>query len=386
MELETIEAAVTQHTETVTKSVEKIDERLDKQAKDIGWMQKTVKGLEHMGRYPATPAAPSDITRLSFTPEDRQELKNLLTRDSDVGTTYDGPTGGFLLPQAVRRQVEGLILKQSPMRQVCDTIPIDTPGIRIPIQISEPTSGWVGENEARAATKLAKLGAFSPGGGTMYARPSATEESIEDILEVLESFISESVIDVLASKESRAFVAGNGVGQPNGFTTTYDHSLSDDDSRADEEVQYFATGSNLDLGQPSTLMKALSDMVFSLRAGYRAAPGCAWLMSTGALAWIAHLQDTQGRLLFTPSLREGVPGTLLGYPVYEFEHMPEISQGNIPIAFGNWRRAYVIADRTGLSVKKDDLSDPGFVHWYFRKRIYAGPKNPRAYKLLKVEA
>jgi HK97 family phage major capsid protein len=181
-----------------------------------------------------------------------------------------------------------------------------------------------------------------------------------------------------------AFVNGDGDNKPTGFLYGEEPTDEADDARDFGTLQYVATGSASELG--GNLTAKLTDMVFSLRAGYRQADGCAWLMSTDVLSEIAKLKDDEGRPLYVPSLREGIPGVLLGYSVVECEHMDAVGADGFPVAFGNWRRGYTIADRSPLTVLVDPYSIKGQVLWYFRRRVHGGVTNSNAIKLLKVSA
>ncbi|WP_241763577.1 MULTISPECIES: phage major capsid protein [Sphingobium] len=127
-------------------------------------------------------------------------------------------------------------------------------------------------------------------------------------------------------------------------------------------------------------------MIFSMKAGYRQAPGVAWLAATEMISYLTQLRDELGRPLFIPSLTDGVPGTLLGYPVLEAEHMDPVVADATPLAFGNWQRGYVIGDRTKLNVLRDPYTTKGIIKWYFRKRVHGSVLNSEAIKLLRVSA
>ena len=118
--------------------------------------------------------------------------------------------------------------------------------------------------------------------------------------------------------------------------------------------------------------------------GYRR--GAAWLMNTNTLSVIAKMKDGQGNYLWRPAMADGNPSTLLGYPVYEDENMPDIDTNALPIAFGNFQRGYTIVDRTGTSILRDPLTKKGYVGFYSRKRVSGAVVNSEAIKLLKVAA
>jgi len=76
----------------------------------------------------------------------------------------------------------------------------------------------------------------------------------------------------------------------------------------------------------------------------------------------------------------------LGYPVIEAEDMPDIEGGEFPIAFGNFRHGYLIAEHSATSVLRDPFSNKPFVHFYATKRVGGQVLNSDAIKLLKIEA
>jgi HK97 family phage major capsid protein len=65
--------------------------------------------------------------------------------------------------------------------------------------------------------------------------------------------------------------------------------------------------------------------------------------------------------------------------------MPAYGTDNHPIAFGNWRRGYLIADRSDVRITVDDnVTTPGYVKFYVRKRLGGCVLNHQTLRLLKV--
>jgi HK97 family phage major capsid protein len=77
---------------------------------------------------------------------------------------------------------------------------------------------------------------------------------------------------------------------------------------------------------------------------------------------------------------------LLGYPILETEAMdaPGGSPAGFCIAFGNWRRGLVIADRTDLRISADEVTVPGFQRFNIRRRVGGRVHDNRALKLLRL--
>jgi HK97 family phage major capsid protein len=329
------------------------------------------------------PGEPAIVTKLAFPADERKQMEDIL-RGKAMSIGSD-PDGGYLVPEVMRTQIETLVMKQSPMRRVANVLDFTSGFTTIPVNKRGTTGGWVGENGTREETDTPDLGKLTPPGGTVYALPSATEEVVDDAVNNLEAFISENVIDCLAEKESQAFIDGDGLAKPSGFLSGPAPVSTADATRAFGTLQYIPTGSAATIGA-SNQIDALVAMIFAVKAGYRQAPGCAWLGSTDVIATYAKIKDGQGNPILIPSLQEGLPSMLLGYPVIEFEHMAAIGANAFPLAFGNWRRGYVIGDRTPLNVLRDPYTTKGRIKWYFRKRVHGMVLNSEAIKLLKVAA
>ena len=91
-------------------------------------------------------------------------------------------------------------------------------------------------------------------------------------------------------------------------------------------------------------------------------------MNSLTTASVRKLKDTTGQYHWQPGLQVGQPAMLLGYPVETWEQMSDIGANNFPIGFGAWRRAYLLVDRVGLRITRDNVTNIGFVRFYVRRR------------------
>ena len=87
----------------------------------------------------------------------------------------------------------------------------------------------------------------------------------------------------------------------------------------------------------------------------------------------------------SPSSRIEVPGT--GCPTVsgdvDMTAMPDVAPGAMPLAFGDFRRGYLIVDRAGVRVLRDPYSAKPYVLFYTTKRVGGGVQDFDAIKLLK---
>lgn len=58
----------------------------------------------------------------------------------------------------------------------------------------------------------------------------------------------------------------------------------------------------------------------------------------------------------------------------------------MPIAFGNFQRAYAIVDRIGIRSLRDPFTNKPYVHFYTTKRVGGMLLDSEAVKLLKIAA
>ena len=78
-----------------------------------------------------------------------------------------------------------------------------------------------------------------------------------------------------------------------------------------------------------------------------------------------------------------MPATLLGFPIVEAEDMPAKAANSFSMAFGNFKRGYLIVDRVGARVLRDPFSSKPNVMFYVTKRLGGMLQNSEAIKLLK---
>ena len=73
----------------------------------------------------------------------------------------------------------------------------------------------------------------------------------------------------------------------------------------------------------------------------------------------------------------------MSFPVVEAEDMPDIGADALAVAFGDFRRGYLVVDRAGIRVLRDPYSAKPYVLFYTTKRVGGGMQDYDAIKLLK---
>ena len=288
--------------------------------------------------------------------------------------------GGYAVP----REIDALIARQlteiSPLRAIAQVVQTGTAGYRKLVTLGGTASGWVSETAARPMTDTPDFAEIAPPTGELYANPAASQAMLDDAAFDLESWLASEIAMEFARAEGAAFVNGTGVNQPKGFLLQ-PKSEDFDADRPFGTLQYVASGHATGLG--ATPDAKLIDVVHTLKAGHR--QGASWVMNSATLAEVRKLKTADGAFLWQPGMVEGQPDRLLGYPVVEAEDMPDIAANQYPIAFGNFRHGYLIAERTATQILRDPFTNKPFVHFYATKRVGGQVLDSNAIKLLKIE-
>ena len=315
-----------------------------------------------------------------------QQMHDLLRRRIEAKdvTIASGAGGGVAVPEEISREIERLELLFSPVRRLVKVVQSGSSDYKELVNIRGTTAGWVGESGTRAATATSQLREVAPTFGELYAYPQASEWSLDDIFFNVESWISEEVAQQFALQEGLAVISGNGASKPTGMLNTTPVVTDDFASpmRAAAAYEFIPSLSTSNPLAAEIKPDALIDLIYRLRAPYRA--GANFVMNSVTTGSIRKLKDNNGQYLWQPSLQADQPDRLLGYSVETWEQMQDIATNAFPVAFGNFRRGYLLADRVGLRITRDNVTNVGFVRFYVRRREGGIVLNNDAIKFLRT--
>lgn len=320
------------------------------------------------------------------------EAQNAM-RDSfgEKAVTIATPSaGGYAVPALIDREIESRVRTLNPFRGLVREVSVGSRDYRQLVSKSDSSSGWVGEGDARAETTTSELLERAPTFGTLYAYPKASEEALQDVFFDVGQWLIEEAGDGFAAAEASAIVNGDGSKKPTGFLHATPSSLPDQSSpeRAAGALMYIAPTATSPTSLLTYLGDALINCAYSVKDKYlQDSAALAWVMrrSTGAL--VRRLKEaTTGQYLWQSGLAAGQPDTLLGYPVRYSDAMPQIANDAHPIAFGNWRRGYLLADRVGsMEITVDsNITTPGQTRFYLRRTVGGCVLNHEALRVIKV--
>ena len=307
--------------------------------------------------------------------------RNLETRAADARTST-GASGGFALPEEIERTIARIGVDMSPIRSLATVRTVGTPDYKELIDVNGAAFEWIGETDTRAQTNTPDLAEIAPTFGMASAKPQATEESLDDLFFDVENWLIQSAAEAIYAGEGVAFVSGNGTKKPKGFLAGPAPLSTADSSRAFGTLQYIASAQAAAM---PTSPDVFFDMIYSLRARYRA--NATWVTSKAVLATIRKYKEaTTNAYMWQPALTAGQPSSFAGFPIVEAEDMPAVGAGTFPLAFGDFKEGYLICDRVGMRMTRDEITTPGYVKFYIRKRVGGVIRNSQSIKLLKIAA
>ena len=340
-------------------------------------------GQAQASRVPSTPAwSPSPANGGGSA-----ELKSYMRHGATAGLIEvkaglsTGPSsGGYVVPEQVERLIERRLMAASPMREIATVRTVAGGVFKKPVSVAGIDSGWVAETAARPETDPASLTLLEFPSADLYANPAATQTLLDDAMVDLDEWLAAEVEDAFAAQETDAFVKGDGINRPKGFLS---YPVEDAMTADWGEIGYVASGADgaFDASDP---VDRLIDLIYAPASQYRA--NARFVLNRRTAGIIRKFKDADGNYIWSPATQPGATSSLLGYPVTEIEQMPDVGSNSLAIAFGDFRRGYLIVDRAGVRVLRDPYTAKPYVLFYTTKRVGGGVQNFDAIKVMKFAA
>lgn len=287
-----------------------------------------------------------------------------LVKGDDAGAGY------LLAPPDVNREIIKDIIEMSPMRSIATVRVIGGPSLKQPKRTAAAgVATRVGEVQPRANTGDPAYGMLEFPAPEMFARGEISLQMLEDADYDLIAELRGEFVDQFAVKEGQEFVGGiGGANQAQGFLVA-------------PGVGEVASGDATKLTADGMI-----DLWAALKTGY--APRGVFTMNRKTIAATRKLKTGDGQYIWLPGIAGSVPNTIIGANYLEFPDMPDVGAGAYPVAYGDFRRAYIIVDRVAIAFQPDYTTgaDNGVVVFRCRKRVGGGVRQPDALKKLKIAA
>lgn len=317
------------------------------------------------------------------SPEDESAKATLQELQKKAVDTTTDAGGGYAVPEVIARVIQRNLLEIQPLRDIVHVVQAGSKDYKELVDLLGLNYGWVGETQVRSETGTPTVGEVAPTFGMLYAYPKASEEALVDMFFDVQGWLVQSIAEGFAAGEENAIVNGDGANKPTGFLngTPVD---TDDGARAFGALQYVPSGAAGAL-VASTDADPFITLIQKLKRGYR--NNARFLMNKMTVGEVMKLKDGDGNYLWKMGdIQNGQPDRLMGYAITESEEMPDIAADAFPIAFGDFNAGYLLADLVGFRLTRDEITQPGYVKWYARRRLGGQVRKSEAIKLLKLSA
>lgn len=306
-----------------------------------------------------------------LTPEERKFLQpagsEYLPPEMKALSLGDATAAGNLAPIEFVREIIKAEIEFSPLRTVARVRTTSARSIQIPRRSGVFAAAWVAELGTRTETTGLTYVLEELPTHELYALVDASFAQLEDSAFDLETELRAEFAEQFGVAEGAAFVSGNGVGRPEGFTDA-------------------AAG----LGQVNSGAAAavtadgVIKLFYALKDAY--VRNAVWVMRRATIQDVRLLKDTQNQYLWAPGLQGDQPSQLLGKPIIEALDMPAVAANALAIAFGDFTRGYTILDRIEIAVIRDPFTQAasGKIRFHARKRVGGHTVLADAIKLQKI--
>ncbi|WMS41692.1 phage major capsid protein [Acuticoccus sp. MNP-M23] len=294
-----------------------------------------------------------------------------------VSTSGDA---GFTVPVEIEAEVMRRLTSLSPIRAIAGQRQVSSSTFKKPVTSAGPQTGWVADTDARTMTTEPTLSELQFDTMELYAMPAATSALLDDTAVNIDQWLADEIETAFAEQESKAFVVGTGIGQPKGFTQ---YTTVAESAWTWGSLGFVNTGvaGGFAASDPAD---GLVDLIYTLKAGYR--QNAHFVMSRATQAAVRKMKDDNGQYIWAPPSIPGAKSSIYNFAVVESEDMPEIASGSLSIAFGDFKRGYLVVDRQGIQILRDPYSSKPYVLFYTTKRVGGGVQDFDAIKFLKFAA
>jgi HK97 family phage major capsid protein len=305
------------------------------------WGRAAIKSIIH------TPAGTSD--------EEKAVLAAAIQEMKDMTVGSDS-SGGFLAPAEYVKDILRGVVEISPFRDVATVRQTSARSLMYPKRTGTGAALWATEIGTRSETDNPTYGMLEIPNHEMSAIIDISEQNLEDSAFNLEQFIQEDSAEQFAVAEGLAMVSGSGVGRPEGILTNADIGETN-------------SGAAATIADSAGTADGLITMFHAQKTAY--ASNATWLLNRTTLGSVRKLKDANDQYIWMMGLAELRPNTILGAPYVEMPDMPNEAANAYPIAFGDFKRGYLVVDRVAMSILRDPYTQAagGIIRFLFRRRV-----------------
>ncbi|GFZ83659.1 phage capsid protein [Rickettsiales bacterium] len=283
--------------------------------------------------------------------------------------------GGYFVDPAAAEEMSKAALEGSPIRQLATVQNISTASLEVLEDYTSPTVDWSGATDVVISgnTNTPRINRKTITVNELYANPKITQQLLDDASVDVEEWLIKKVGQAFAAKESEGFIKGDGALKPEGILTRTN-------SRSSDYIKRIKSGTN-----GSITVDNLIKMYYDLKEDYIS--GAAFLMNRATTQLIRTLKHpTSNTYIWQPNMTMGTTDTILGLPVYQAADMMAPATNSLSVVLGDFKRGYMIVDRSGVSVLRDPYTSKPMVTFYITKRVGGAVVCGEALRLLQLSA
>ncbi len=276
--------------------------------------------------------------------------------------------GGYLAPTEYVREIIKGVTEVSPMRALARVRQTANKAVDIPKRTGQFSAQWVHEVGTKTETTGLSYGLEELTVHEIFALVDISNQMLEDSAFDMESEIRVESTEQFSVAEGLAFISGSGVGKPEGILVN---------TSVQETVSGAATAITGD---------GLLTLKHDIKTAY--ARNASWIMNRKSIGSVRKLKGTDGHYLWVPGIANSAPNTIDGDTYVEMPDMPSEGAGTYPVAYGDFRRGYTIADRIAMEMLRDPYTQApgGNIRFIFRRRIGGKVTLAEAFRKMKCSA
>lgn len=293
----------------------------------------------------------------ALTPEERKVL-------------VEDTTGQYLITPELETEIERTLPKITVVRPLATVRRIAKDRLKLR-SLSEVTVGWGKLETGAEITESSPL----PGAPTyqyaedLYGLAKLGEDELQDSDVNLSAILADSFSRAIAEAEDLAFIkgAGHDSEEPEGITIN----------------ARLITDTTTTVAAAIVTFEELLAMVYACPTQHRR--NGVFIVNSTLELYLRQIRATTydathfGAFIWQPSVIEGKPNTLLGYPIYTQDDMEDLSGVEKVIAiFGDVKSGYRIIDREGITLQRlvELYAEAGLVGFKVHKRVGGGAIKP----------
>lgn len=238
-------------------------------------------------------------------------------------------------------------------------------------RIETPTAYWETELGTSTASESQWAG-YEVVAFPLTGKTPVSGDLLDDVRYV-EAEVTADISEQFAYTEGLAFISGNGVDRPMGIVTN---------AGTDDAIYPAVVTSAGAAGTDAVQADDFAKMFTTLKAPYRG--NSTWMLNSNTFRSVLILKDANNQYLWNPGLQSGPPTQLYGRPYVIAESIADEGSDTYPLYFGDFRRGYMVVDRSGMVIQRDPYTTWPAVYFKFRKRVGGQVVKAEAIKILKT--